>query len=455
MINGFRFEYRLEPLHIADDENIIVYPQVPIEQTRKYLMELENFKDYTAWPMPTNLVYIQLSIGEEIINNMDTFLDGIRAYGTTYLQGKRFPYKSQSGYIDIIQAEDIELLTSYFRIEITKKKVPDWDFDAPVGTASYLPYDPALVGDPSSPEALLWTTDRISFLQNMQELIEDYGAADRRSRQDMEPLRRRWQFFLKLKERQEECWHDYDSIVALIGTKYPNLQEDFLYYLNLQEEDSEPLFDFYTYMYSIFVSGLYTYPEDPSLGLNPDWPIDYVDVLFGGLFVEADFLTMYFNPVMDLFIRYFFPIEMEYINDLIPKVKVKDKWNAISYDDSNIDINVQARHTSLHPMPRLGLDHQAFSMRLANRHSHLDTKSLPGTRMELPVKEQLLELEDTQAVTVMSIIREELDIRDVHDTILIGDGVQMQRVSGCVKMARTKEYKVALSSLSAIINTKK
>jgi hypothetical protein len=417
-------------------------------------MNLENFADFTAWPMSTNLVYIQLSIGEEIINNMNIFLDGTRSYGTTYLQGKVYNYVSRSGKIEKIHASDVELLTSYFRMELTKKKVPDWDFYSPVELSSYLPYDPTIATpDPSDPnfqETVKWTRDRISFLHNMQELLDDYGTANRASRPEMESLRRRWQFFLNLKKRNKECYHDYDSFRELMYNKYPLIQEDFLFYLDIRDEDSEPIFDFYIYIYSIFLNGTLAHPEDPEEGLNDTWPIDYIDVLFGGLFIEADFLQWYFNPVMDLFIRYFFPIEMDYINDLIPKISIKDKWNSVSYDD-NQSMRIKSGNMSL--LPVANIDHARFHTELY-RHDWFQKYDIRASFISKPLEEEY-KINDYIASLPMVYQRDPIEISDIYDTRIThpAEGTRSQRIRGCVKTSGTKEYKDdMLASLSNIIN---
>jgi len=381
--SSFRFEYALEPIYITDPDHIIKYPTIEIKEVRKYLMELENFKDYTMWPMTTNLVYIQMSMGTELINNMDVFLDGIRSYGTTYLQGepgspKLLEYKNRHGYIEKIRASDVELITSYFAIEIIKQTNPDaeFKFKKPLtGFGSNLPYDPTLKNPVDSSDPLfhdyeLWTQDRISFMENMQELIEDYATADYADMNPktankgitMEHIKRRWQLFLRLKAPNETCYINYDGLYKIIGDKYPLMQEDFLYNLDLakDEDSNEPLFDFYLYLYSIFLNGVYAFPESPALGLNQDWVIDYVDVLFGNLFLEADFLTNYFNPVMDLFIRYFFPIEMEYINDMLERVLIRDKFNSVGTDAGRKSFVVKANHYSLVNAPLLHIDYRNF-----------------------------------------------------------------------------------------------
>jgi hypothetical protein len=455
---GFMFEYRLEPLYITDEKNIIKYPQIPIEKTRKYLMDLDNFKEYTVWPMSTNLVYIQLSIGEEIINNQDVFLHGIQAYANTYLQGKYFNYKSKEGIVEKIHGADLELLIQYFQVRLIKEKNPSFEFDNVFITTSYLPYDPELVADPNHPnyfEHLQWTRDRLTFLNNMEILLHDYGVAESKSRQDMEILRRRWQMFLNLKFKHEELYETYDDFYNIIKERYPLIQEDFDYYLSIFADDNEPIFDFYVYIYSIFLNGVFSNPEDPSLNLREEWVISYIDVLFGNLFVEADFLKWYFNPVMDLFIRYFFPIEMEYINDLMQKIYIKDKWNAIGYDDTHLSMDVYANHWDAQPLPILALDWKKFHIDIVDRHSYIDDKSIMDSTISHNVISDYPEIEDNLDITLTPFIRDTIRLVDGHRTLKFRNNSRntkefYQQVSICFKMRRTKEYLVRV--LDSVIN---
>lgn len=394
--DGFRYEYRLVPLHITDSENILKYPQVSVEQSRKYLMDLENFEDYTMWPMPTNLVYIQFTIGEEVINNHDTFLDGVRGYGTTYLQDKTMPYKNRFGYVETISLADAELITNYFKVEITKRSSPEWEFDIPMNMSTFLAWDGSTVGNVGEyPEHAEWTSTRIEFLQNLQRLMKDYGEADRRDRDEMSAVKRRWQMFMKLKEKAENTYNTYDAIASAIQGKYPLMFADFNFHLDkteIDENDNESLFDFYIYIYSIFLNGTFSQPEAPEHGLDQEIVVDYIDVLFGNLFIEAGFLKWYFNPVMDLFIRYFFPVEMEYINDLITKIFINDKFNAISYNDDGLQMEVHSRQLTPHAY-RIGLDKTRFDMNIT-RWSRVEPLSMPRHNIIIPTISEL-DIEDS------------------------------------------------------------
>ena len=410
--SGFTYEYRLVPLYITDTEHIITRPEVPINQSKKYLMELENFEGYTAWPMSTNLVYIQLSIGTEIIDNQNTFLDGVRSFGTTYMQGKYLEYKNNQGFTELLLGSDVELITAYFKTEITKKHNPDWDYDLPITLGTFLPWDPDTIADPNYPEHQQWTQDRESFLQNMQTLMNDYESANIRSRQDMEAIKRRWQMFLKLKETNNNSFPNYQSLVDYMENNYPILKRDFLDKLsiaNAVDQNNEPLLDFYIYIYSIFLSGVFSNPENPSLGLNQEIVVDYIDVLFGALFIEADFLKWTFNPVIDLFIKYFLPIEMEYINDLVQKVIIKNKWNAISYDTTHLKFQVIARHFGTQ-IPIRGVDWKKFWI-IVRKHSRFDIKIMKLSIIYITKIEDHL-IDDRSKVIIPFYLREDLGITD-------------------------------------------
>ncbi len=384
--DAFIYEYRLEPLYITDEASVIEKPQVPIGKKRKYLMELENFKDYTAWPMPTNLVYIQFSIGTDLINNLETFLNGVRAYSMTLLQGKFFNYESRSGVVEQIEGCSLEILLMYFRLETISKRNPGWDLNEIPVEGTYLPY---------FENTDQWRQTQADYLESLEELINDYQEANYADRSVMTNLKRRWQLFLRQQERTEDLFSNLDEFRSLVESKWPHVYKDFNYFLNY-EEDPGLVLDFYVKLYSIFTNGIYAFEstDDPNVLPNYrwDWVTAHVDVVFGNLFLASDFLDNYFDPVMNLFIRYFFPVEMEYINDLIYRVKIRDKWNTWAIEE-NIKSMVIARHTSLQT-PIRGIDWHKISLEFRDWHSHIDHTDKSRTVAFIPVSDGPLRLED-------------------------------------------------------------
>jgi len=394
--SNFRYEYQLDPVYITDQNSILKYPQMPIEQSRKYLMELPNYKNYKVWPVPTNLIYIQFSIGDEIINNMNVFLDGIRSYASTYLLNSYFKFKNRDGHTENIHLADIEFIIQYFQLELIKFSNPDMVYDFPDRVSSFLMDNEVYSG-----------INKKDFLCSMQSLIFDYQDANYADIDEMESLKRRWQFFLKNHEKEideQRCHHStFDEIDKVMTEKYPLLKQDIIYYIEKKDQEKEPLLDFTVRLYASFISGVYTnqlidnpstLPNEGGCGnsANPrdelqlGWVLDYVDAIFSALFTKDDFIKFYFNPVMDLFIRYFFPVEMEYVNDLIKKVFIRDKWNVWATGHKHLTM-VRTKHSSIQT-PIRGLDYQKYWLFLTGTKSYIDKISLPSTWSIIPSKTQ-------------------------------------------------------------------
>ncbi len=375
-MSEFKFEYKLEPLYVSDPSSVITTPQVPISKKRKYIMELADFTDYTAWPVPTNLVYIQFSVGTELINNMQVFLNGIRAYSTTLLQNEFFNYESASGEVEKIEGCSLELLLMYFKLETVSGRTPGWDFDETALQGTYLPW---YEGSNSGYQ------DKEEFLQGIYQLMDDYKNANPVNRKEMQDLRRRWQFFLRAQETNTAQFTNMEELRDFIKARWPHVFKDFNTYL-YDSEDPGLVLDFYVKLYSVFTNGIYTLEagDDPTLvpAHQWDWVTAHIDVVFGNLFLTANFIENYFDPVMNLFIRYFFPVEMEYINDLINKVKIRDKWNAWATEEDT-KTTVIARQTSIQT-PIRGLDWRRISITLKNWHSHIDHTDKHSTTTYIP-----------------------------------------------------------------------
>ncbi len=586
--SGYKFKYALRPLYIQEASLLLTEPEVDVTKSRKYLMDLKNFEEYTIWPVPTNYVYIQFNVGTELINNFNTFLHGVRSYGSTYLTGQEFNYLSQSGAVEKIDAGDMELLIAFFQLNLLQIKNPGWD-DAPSGEGSSLSVFESgsfdqLEGEGDEEYQVRIANQRekkCSFMYETATLFRDYQAADYSKREEMENLRRRWQFFLRLQENSKVCYSSIQELNQKIKDRYPRLYEDYWANANMSSMgDNEGICDFFIKMYSVFLNGArssFVQPENskcfldirqekpiesytwrdssgtilswnPTLRYKPkevgattltlsvegedgfidtdtitilttaegdsgptikisqdflwtideqfhigaeltanegltivawdwilddkvissqlderpnytpmknkkisldasfgksgdyvfkvkatdsngninynamtlrvikgptpditypqadagpnlhivlgdktiiegkgqniefvklhdtDWILTYIDVAFGGLFLNDRFITHFFQPIMDLFEKYFFPVEVEYLADLTNREKIKDKWNAVGTQE-RINPQVIARHTSIQT-PIRGLDQQFFFLIVGNRQSRVFNKDM-------------------------------------------------------------------------------
>ncbi len=590
--NGYAYKYMLAPIYIQDESVVLTEPDMPIEKSRKYLMDLQSYDEYTVWPVPTNYVYIQFSVGTSLINNTNTFISGVRSYGATYLSGQYFNYLSNSGVVETLEASDMELLVNYINMNLIKENNPDWDGLKPFLNGAELNVfqeDEFLKLDSeSADEYRIRSRDlqekRCSTMHSIALLFKDYSEADYANRDHMENLRRRWQLFLAGQYSTDECYTTIDELNEKIKLRYPRFSEDFMATLGLSAVgEKENLFDFIIKIYSVFLNGTTSSfsqaknvkcfpPEiirreivsysckdkkgnvlsrEPSFEYTPvtngvetltttvenidgfvdsdtvtitveengpvspkvwvsrdrivrvdstvtvrgevstlsgevikgyewsldgkiikdyygdrpsfietevkrvyvnlevpeirdyklvlkvwdstgavnynstvvrsikdetpqelypqanagpnlraatgvpitidtsgedleiievhdqDWIIAYVDTVFGNLFLNGDFLKYFVSPIMDLFEKYFFPVELEYVTDLVNKEKVRDKWNSVS-TKSKAGTQVQARQSDIQT-PMRGLDQAYIYVKMSHKYSRPITYDLLST----------------------------------------------------------------------------
>jgi len=362
----FIFKYKLEPLYITDESVLITEPEIDITKTRKYIMELDNFKDFTCWPMSTDLVYLQFSAGIDIINNHRTFLNGVRAYASTLLQGNNFQYSNTSSHIENIDGGDIELILLYFQLETIISKNPNYDLQNINGPVTFLSH---------FENSHQWRDTKNEFLASLQELILDYSNAKYQDLNEMEGLKRRWQMFLRKQERDNNTFNNIDELRDLISSRYPYLYLDFneaLYGTN--PLNSETVLEVYTKLYGLFLNNVINLQrqDDPNVAPNYywEWVLLYIEVIFDNLYMSKEFVKEYLDPVMDLFMKYFFPVEMDYIDNLLFHVKIKDNWNAVA---------TAARynrliHRTVYDLqtPIRGLDRVVITLQPKKWHSYID-----------------------------------------------------------------------------------
>lgn len=374
---GTQFEmvYNLDPISISDPENLITVLDSTVGLSKKYLMTLNQFSDYSLYPINTNLVYIQFSGGLTTLNNMDTFTNGVRAYAATSLQQNIINYPVTIGgtkqYIEIV-GNHLELLISYFKIRETRLSDPSYDFTVDE-SAFYtdLTYD-------------------LDALRDLEDVLYEYSKADYRNRNQMTALKRRWQAILKNNIKLEKSWTNFGEMDLFVRNLYPELINEY----DSVETTPDQLIDFYMKLYTTSLR---------FFDLTNDYLQLYVNTLFMQLITGDVFVETFFNPVFEIFIKYFFPVEMEYLNKLVDSMKIKDKWNAISIAESS--------YTTLTTMP--------YSLVTPQRG--LDKVFIKFFMKQDPV---WIDINDTNITYITTIKNEDLQIRDTKPVFDIYSTIQ-------------------------------
>jgi hypothetical protein len=248
-----------------------------------------------------------------------------------------------------------------------------------------------------------------------------------------------------------------------MADKYPILQKSII--KAISDEDPHVFSDFQIQFYQNFISAVFA-TKDPSESIcgqfinNPEredlqiqWVADYIEAVFNILFIQTDFLDYFFNPVMDLFIKYFFPVELDYMTDLIKRVSVKNKWNSIATEES-LTLFTKCNNTSLQT-PIRGLDRKSFYIRMHNIHSYIDKIDLPATLTQ-HVHIESYQPDDGSSVFPINIIKDPLNLKDRSASYRFRNNTSNKEtvLSLCFNLSRTKDYQLAdfLGELFAHIN---
>lgn len=127
-------KYILKPVYIMDEKNIKTELESNIT-THKYFMKLEQYIQRNnisakrlAFPINTNILYIQYSSGDDLFDTMNILPDLVRYYGMTSLQNNTF-YISIGNFSGRVPLPDYMDILTYIKLEEIKYSNQNWDFD--------------------------------------------------------------------------------------------------------------------------------------------------------------------------------------------------------------------------------------------------------------------------------------------------------------------------------------
>jgi len=303
--NGeFILNYKLDPIFINDEENIIHEIDDDIKISNKYLMTLKQYENYSLFPINTNLIYIQFSGGIGAINNMKVFADGIRSYGATFMQQFELEYPTsingKKSYLNI-NCSHLELLIKYFQLKELQHRGENIFFEYKKQFFTNLLFE-------------------IEYIDAIEDVLHEYKQANYSNRNEMQNLKRKWQTILRHGMKSDGTITSFSSLETLMKDMYKPLIDEFLETL---DSDPEKVIDIYMKLFTETITAINTSNLFVQLYTNTI----FMQVLTGDVFVEN-----FFQPIFDIFTKYFFPVEMDYLNNFLNKMLIKDKWNSISTD---------------------------------------------------------------------------------------------------------------------------
>ena len=312
----YLLSYALEPLYINDSTNVLKNLDQKISLTGKFLMDLSQFKDFKVFPVNTNLVYMQFTSTEVNLDNMEVFSTAIKAYSLTALKGEIIPFRNfYNKYFDM-EATDMVHVLFYLEQYRMKLKNPDFDF--------YFDSDKAYL-------LLLMDKDN---LYELSSFLHEYKTLNMHDRKAMTDFKRRWKLFLKNYYTTTRIYHNFNELEQYIQDNYPEIIDIKNSYLN----NDDAFVQFYIDMYLVVLSNVNI--EDKYINL-------FINSLFLALITGESFIQYFFLPVYKIFQKYFFPIEMDFLAKIIQTIIVRDKFEALSYDQ-NISMDFDTKAMSKH-----------------------------------------------------------------------------------------------------------
>lgn len=316
-----KIAYILKPLKLSNDkEQTKFFPSADINLSGKYLMSLNQYHDYKFFPIDTNMIYIDFADSYGTSNNDEFFLQGIRAYTNTLLQGNSFQlFLGKTEVYEHVLFTDIELILEYMQLTLIR-----------LGDLYSQKYFEV------NTNALIYNTNLIlkeEALPEIESILREYENADHANRKIMTSIKRRWQFILNNNKSNTKLYTTYEELSIYMKNEYPNIFD-----IAQLSTDINDFMDFYIQLYGTVLEMINK--EDKYIA--PYYSAVFQNVISGNLFIKN-----FFQPLFKIFVKYFFPASMDYTQQVGQLVKVKDKWNSIGTDENinnNLYINMFSPH---------------------------------------------------------------------------------------------------------------
>ena len=296
-VEQYYYSYGLTPLLINDKSQILTELSDKVSLTGKHLMSLEQYKEYSVFPVKTNMVYIHF-IAKPNIDTLKTFNFAVRAYSNTILATKKLEFNNAFNNLNLkIQGNELELIL--FSAEVLRMRLFG-------GISSYNPQFTSGIN--------FSVTFSQEHVDNIVEILHEYQEADYKDLKQIQNIKRKWNFLVNNYFKPILKFRNAQEVIDYLDAKYPDLIP-----LIQQFSTPEEYIDFYLEMYNRV---LY------QIDLADDYLAMYLNFIFLNVISGEAFIDNFFMPVYKLFQRYFFPIEMDFLNKITDAYIIKSKLDS-------------------------------------------------------------------------------------------------------------------------------
>jgi hypothetical protein len=308
----YLLSYALEPLYINDPSNVLQSFDSKVSLTGKFLMNLEQFKDFKVFPAPTNLIYLQFTSTEVNLDNLKVFETAIRAYALTRLKGDTIPFRNFYGKYFDVEASDLVHIIYY--LEMCRKRLINPEFDFFLDEDK--PYVSLIMGKEN--------------LNEIEKFLHEYKTLKMHDRRALTDFKRKWRLFEKNFVTTTRLYHNFDELEDYIQEYYPEIIDIKNAYLTCEDNYVQ----FYIDMYLVVLANVDI--EDEYINL-------FINSIFLSIITGESFVQHFFLPVYKIFQKYFFPIEMDFMAKIVNTIIRRSKFDAIAYEKRiSMDLSMNA-----------------------------------------------------------------------------------------------------------------
>ena len=286
--------YELEPLLINNYDEILTHFDEKISLTGKHLTTLAQYQDkevyeerYSVFPVKTNLIYIQFNSAQSVIDNKDTFNLAVRIYSLTTLNTKTIRFVNFYNNTFEIVGSDIETIIKYIIYRRNNFLYGDYDF-------SYKKYKSGIPVILSS-----------EYITTVEDFLHEYKSLNHSNRKEMDDYRRRWNMFTKQFITSKKLYNNSDELEQYIINNIPSIKNIIDTFTTEQEYE-----EFILELYDRIIA---------KININDSYLLMYINYIVLNCISNKSFLDQFFIPLYNIFVRYLFPIELDFIN------KIEDK----------------------------------------------------------------------------------------------------------------------------------